>query len=158
MTGDVITVNARKYDGRIRRSWVGGLVSRKDGLITLLAHFSETHVHSDLGTIHAGTISLEHFWLDRWYNVFHFREPDGTPKATYTNITMPASFDGSVIDYVDLDIDVIHWPDGRVDVLDQDDFERNSVEYSYPDEVKRSAENALKEVLGLIERREFPFS
>jgi hypothetical protein len=158
MTGDIITVNARKYDGRIRRSWPGGLVSQKDGLLTLLAHFSETHIHSDLGTIHAGTVSIEHFWLDRWYNVFHFREPDGTPKAIYANIAMPATFDGSVLDYVDLDIDVIRWPEGRVDVLDRDDFAQNSVKYGYPDEVKLAAENALSELLGLIERNEFPFA
>jgi len=158
MTGDVITVNARKFDGNIRRSWVGGLFSENDGLITLLAHFSETHVHNDLGTIHAGTVSFEYFWLDRWYNVFHFREPDGTPKAIYSNIAMPATFDGKVLDYVDLDIDVIFWPDGRVDVLDRDDFERNSAKYGYPDEVKTAVENALTEVLSLIERREFPFA
>ena len=158
MTGDVVTVNARKYDGRIRRSWPGGLVSERDGLITLLARFSETHVHSDLGTIHAGTVSLEHFWLDRWYNVFQFREADGTPKAIYSNIAMPATFDGAVIDYVDLDIDVIRWPDGRVEVLDRDDFEENSITFGYPDDVKKAAENALDDLLALIDSREFPFN
>jgi len=49
-------------------------------------------------------------------------------------------------------------PDGRVDVLDRDDFERNSVKYGYPDEVKNEAENALEHVLGLIDRGEFPFN
>jgi protein associated with RNAse G/E len=158
MTGDIVTVNARKYDGRIRRSWVGGLVSEKDGVITLLAHFSETHVHNDLGTIHAGTVSIEHFWLDRWYNVFQFREPDGTPKAIYCNIAKPATFENEVIDYVDLDIDVIRWPDGRMDVLDRDDFEKNILKYAYPDDVIASAERALTELLGLIEGGEFPFN
>ena len=157
MTGDIITVNARKYDGRIRRSWAGGLVSTKDGVITLIAEFSETHVHSDLGTIHAGTVSIEHFWTDRWYNVFHFRGPDGTQKAIYANIAMPATFDGSVLNYVDLDIDVIQWPHGRVDVLDRDDFEENSIKYGYTDEVKRAAESALTELLGLIKMHKFPF-
>ena len=71
---------------------------------------------------------------------------------------MPATFDGSVLDYVDLDIDVILWPDGRVNVLDRDDFERNSAKYGYTDGVMATAENALSEVLNLIERREFPFN
>lgn len=158
MIGDIVTVNARKYDGRIRRSWTGGLVSNTGPLITLLAKFTETHIHNDLGTIEAGTVSFEYFWTDRWYNVFNFREPDGTPKAIYTNIAMPATFDGSVIDYIDLDIDVIRWPNGRVEVLDRDDFERNSIKYGYRDEVKEAAENALTELLGLIDRREFPFN
>jgi hypothetical protein len=158
MTGDLVTVNARKYDGHIRRSWAGGLVSTKDNVITLLARFSETRQNDDLGTLHAGTISIEYFWLDRWFNVFQFREPDGQPKAIYANITMPATFDGSVIDYVDLDIDVIQWPDGRVEVVDRDDFEKNSVKYGYPDAVKESAEDALEELLSMIEKRQFPFN
>lgn len=158
MTGDVVTVNARKYDGKIRRSWLASLVSADGSRVTLLAHFSESHSHNDLGMIHAGTVSLEHFWVDRWYNVFQFREPDGSPKAIYANIAMPATFAGSTLDYVDLDIDVIQWPDGRVDVLDREDFEENSVKYGYADEVKSSAEIALTELLGIIERGEFPFN
>jgi hypothetical protein len=157
MTGDPVTVNARKYDGRLHRSWPGALVSANGSLVTLLAQFSETRVHSDLGTIYAGTISLEHFWLDRWYNVFRFREPDGTPKAIYANIAAPATFDGSTIDYVDLDIDVILWPQGHVDVLDRDEFDKHVLEFGYDDATINSARNALAQVLALIDGREFPF-
>jgi protein associated with RNAse G/E len=158
MTGDLVTVRARKYDGRIRRSWSGGLVSSKDGLITLVAEFAEAVEHNDLGTIAAGTVSFEYFWPDRWYNVFHFREPDGSPRATYSNIAMPATFSDGIIDYIDLDIDVIRWPDGRVEVLDRDDFQVNSVKYGYPDHVKKAAEAALEDLLEVIEKKEFPFN
>jgi hypothetical protein len=89
--------------------------------------------------------------------VFRFHEPDGTLKAHYANITMPPTFTNGVIDYVDLDIDVVAWPDGRVDVLDRDDFEKNKVTYGYSDEVIGSAETAVTELLEIVERREFPF-
>ncbi|HTH50607.1 MAG TPA: DUF402 domain-containing protein [Pyrinomonadaceae bacterium] len=158
MTGDVVTVRAHKYDGNVRRHWTGALASVSGSLITVLATFSETVEHDDLGTIPAGTVSFEHFWTDRWYNVFQFRDPDGTERAIYANIAMPAMLSGDTIDYVDLDIDVIRWPDGRVVVLDRDDFEKNSVKYGYPDEVKGAVEVALVELLGLIEKREFPFN
>jgi len=158
MIGEILTINARKYDGRVRRSWIGAVTVEHDDITTVIAEFSETHLHNDLGTIHAGTISIEHFWTDRWYNVFNFREPDGSPKAIYSNIAMPAKIADGVIDYIDLDIDVILWPDGRLEVLDRDDFERNSVAYGYPTEVKQAAEDALQEVLELAGRREFPFN
>jgi len=157
MTGDRVTVNARKYDGRLHRSWPGGLVSANGTLVVLLAQFSETRLHSDLGTIQAGTISLEHFWTDRWYNVFQFREPGGTLKALYANIAMPATFDGSTVEYIDLDIDVIQWPEGRIDVLDRKEFEENAAKYGYSEHTIKSAEDALDDLLALIERREFPF-
>lgn len=156
MSNRIVTINSRKYDGRIRRSWKGGLVHDSGDLIILVGSFNEEVEHNDLGRISAGTVSFEHFWFDRWYNVFRFHEPDGTLKAHYANIAMPPTFDGGVIDYVDLDIDVVVWPDRRVDVLDRDDFEDNKLKYGYPDEVIRQAESGLKRVLEIIENNHLP--
>ena len=158
MPDRIITINSRKYDGHVRRSWKGGLVHASNDLLILVGKFTEDVVHNDLGYISAGTVSFEHFWLDRWYNVFRFHEPDGKLKAHYANITMPPLFAGDAIDYVDLDIDVILWPDGRVEVLDRDDFEANKVIYGYPVELVRRAEDVLTELLTLIKNHEFPFA
>lgn len=158
MSDRIVTINSRKYDGRIRRSWKGGLVHDSSDLIILVGSFNEEVEHNDLGRISAGTVSFEHFWFDRWYNVFRFHEPDGTLKAHYSNITMPPTFENGVLDYVDLDIDVVVWPDGRVEVLDRDDFEENGLKYAYPDDLVQNAEAALSELLATIERREFPFA
>ena len=59
-----------------------------------------------------------------------------------------------VINYVDLDIDVIVWPDGRIEVLDLEEFEENSRVYSYPLNVIETAigvkDAILSEPLGLV--------
>jgi protein associated with RNAse G/E len=152
-----ITINARKYDGHIRRSWSGGLVSQTDTHLIVVGRFGADVRHSDLGLIPKGTISFEHFWLDRWYNVFRFYGPDGAFHSHYCNITMPPTFENNVLDYVDLDIDLILWPDGRVEVLDQDDFERNTIKFNYPNEFRPRVEAAVAELTGMIEAKEFPF-
>lgn len=152
-----ITVHAKKYDGRVRKKWSGGLVRNTDGVIVLIAKFEKAVEHNDLGVIEAGTVSFEHFWLDRWYNVFRFHRPGGDLLAYYTNIAMPAVIENDALCYVDLDIDVILWPDGGVEVLDRDDFEENSVKFGYAEGDKQAVEAALDEVLSLIDRREFPF-
>ena len=149
--GRSITVNSRKYDGRIRRSWTGGLVSDADRHIVLVGRFELDVEHSDLGLIREGTVSFEHFWLDRWYNVFRFHEPDGALKSWYCNIAMPPIFHNDVIDYVDLDIDVLVWPDKRREVLDLDDFERNSAKFGYPDDVRAAALAAVEELTAVID-------
>jgi protein associated with RNAse G/E len=154
--GAEITVNSRKYDGRVRRSWKGGLVSSSDDLIVLVGAFDQDVEHSDLGFISRGTVSFEHFWLRRWYNIFRFHEPDGRLKAWYCNVAMPATFDGTVLDFIDLDLDVVIWPDMSYEVLDRDDFERNSVKYGYPEEIVSSAESALVELLTLVDNNELP--
>lgn len=156
-TSRTITVHAKKYDGRVRKTWTGGLASLSDELVILVAKFEEGVEHNDLGFIKPGTISFEHFWLDRWYNVFRFHAPTGELIAYYVNIAMPAEMEGDVLSYVDLDIDVIRWPDGRVDVLDRDDLEKNTVKFGYPPDLLERVETALDEVLALIDAGEFPF-
>jgi uncharacterized protein len=129
-----------------------------NSLLILDAEFDEHIEHEWLGTIPVGTISTEYYWLDRWYNVFRFAEIDGKLKKFYCNINMPPQFDGEVLTYVDLDIDVLVEPDRSFRVLDVDDFERNAKLYNYPIEVQHQAEHALAELVTRIETRAFPFS
>jgi protein associated with RNAse G/E len=151
-----ITINSRKYDGSIRRSWQAGLVSERSDLIIAIGLFDADVEHSDLGLIRKGTVSFENFWRDRWYNVFRFHEPDGMLRNYYCNIAMPPVLLGDTLDYVDLDIDVVIWPDGRCEVLDRDDFEQNAVKFGYPQHVIAKAEESLAELLTTIEKNELP--
>ena len=152
-----ITVNARKYDQKIRRSWNGGLVSSNENLLVVVGRFEGDVEHAGLGLIKHDTVSVEYFWLDRWYNVFKFHEADGSFRNYYCNIAMPATFADRVLNYVDLDIDVVVWPNGKYDVLDRDDFERNTLKYNYPKEIKERAEESVTELIGMVEGCVFPF-
>lgn len=159
MSGDnTLTVHAKKYDGRVRKTWSGAVTTVSDTLIVLIAKFEAAVQHNDLGFIDAGTVSFEHFWTDRWYNVFRFHRPGGELLAFYVNIAMPAQIETKTLSYIDLDVDVILWPDGKIEVLDWDDFEKNSKKFGYADDVRDKVQRSLDEVLGMIEAREFPFS
>ncbi len=122
------------------------------------AVFDEEIEHELLGTISSGTISTEYYWLDRWYNVFRFSDSNQTLRNFYCNINQPPSFDGRVLSYIDLDIDVLVAPDFTYRILDLDDFEENAQRYGYPDEVQANARRALTELIELIEARAFPFN
>ncbi|MBK8304324.1 MAG: DUF402 domain-containing protein [Chloracidobacterium sp.] len=125
-------------------------------MLVVVGRFREDVQHDDLGLIKEGTISFEHFWVDRWYNIFRFHEPDGQLRNYYCNITMPPTFADDVIDYVDLDLDVIVWPEKGYEVLDRDDLEKNAIKYGYPGEVIANAEKSLVEIIALIESGGLP--
>jgi protein associated with RNAse G/E len=147
----VITVNSRRYDGTIRRSWTCELIEYRDPAIVLVGEFAFDVNHSDLGHVPTGTISHEYYWLDRWYNIFRFHHPSGELRYFYCNINTPPTFDGEVLDYIDLDLDVLVQPDMTYRILDREDYERNSAKYGYPDEVKLQVESALEELIEVIE-------
>ena len=147
-----------KYDGSEYRRWPARIAKAAGPLLILDAVFDEEIQHELLGTISSGTISTEYYWLDRWYNVFRFSDPDLNLKRFYCNINVPPHFDGDVLSYIDLDIDVLVEPDLTYQILDEDDFEVNAKRYPYPDDVRANARRGLAELTRLIESRSFPFN
>ena len=143
-----IVVRVYKYDGREHRTWRARLAQQVGPLIVLDAVFAEEVEHDLLGRIAAGTISKEFYWLDRWYNVFRFSD------RYYCNVTEPPSFDGSLLTYVDLDVDILVEQDFSYRILDLEDFET----YPYPVEVKQKATHAVAELISLVQARSFPFN
>ena len=148
----------RKYDGHEHRRWHARIAKRDGPLLVLDAVFEEEIQHHLLGTIPLGTVSTEYYWLDRWYNVFRFSDPNGKLKNFYCNVNAPPQFDGRVLSYIDLDIDVLVAPDLTYSILDIDDFEENANRYPYPEEVQANAGRALAELTALINSRSFPFN
>lgn len=152
-----ITINSLKYDGNIRRSWTCNFVEKIEDLLVFVGKFETEVNHPHLGQITRGTVSYEYYWLDRWYNVFRFLEPDGQIRNYYCNINMPPRFENGVLEYIDLDIDVVVWKDFSVEKLDVEEFEAHAKMFGYTEEVLVNAQRGLEELMALIEAREFPF-
>ena len=147
-----------KYNGLLHRTWPAELLRQEGSLIVLDAKFADEVIHDLLGTIASGTHSLEYYWLDRWYNVFRFAEPDGTLRNYYCNVNVLPTFDGETLSYVDLDLDILVEPDLSYRILDVEDFERNAEDYGYSVEVRANARRAVDELVRMIETRAFPFN
>lgn len=137
MKGQLFTVNSRKYDLSLGRSWSARLLERSNEGLLLEGVFDDEIQHPELGTIAKGSHSVETFFFDRWYNYFVFYEPAGKLRNYYINLSMPPQVSESVIDYIDLDIDIIIWPDRKVEILDTEEFEENAKYYQYPNYVVR---------------------
>jgi protein associated with RNAse G/E len=150
-------VRAYKYDGLLHRTWAAELIRHEGSLIVLDAKFPDEIIHDMLGTIARGTHSIEYYWLDRWYNVFRFAQPDGKLRNYYCNVNEPTTLEGEVLSYVDLDIDILVQPDRSYQILDLDEFEKNSMLYDYSMEVRQNAHLAVSQLVRMIETRAFPF-
>lgn len=153
-----VIVSACKFDGREHRRWPARVMKREDNLLILDARFTEEIRHRLLGVIAPGTISVEYYWLDRWYNIFRFLNPNGELRSFYCNVNIPPTFDGQILSYIDLDIDILVAPDLSYQIVDEDEFAQNAARYNYTSQVRSGAYKALEELVMLIEKREFPFS
>lgn len=153
----MIEVRATKYDGSGLRTWTADVLRHDGPLLVLDASFDHDIEHDLLGSIACGTKSTEYYWLNRWYNVFRFANADGGLRNFYCNITAPPEFDGNVLSYLDLDIDVLVTSDFSYRIVDLDEFEQNAGRFGYSEAVQASAHKALDELVGLLKARSFPF-
>ena len=157
--GTRVTIRALKYDGQEYRRWQVDFAAPLAGGVQLEAIFSP--VVEGRTPFFGGDRAVEFFYGDRGYNVIAGYAPDGALRACYCNICTPASFSiapvGPEIHFIDLDLDVLVWPDGRCVVTDEDDFARNAVAYGYPPEIQAAARDAVSALQRAVVARHAPF-
>jgi len=61
--------------------------------------------------------------IGEWHFKTQYFSKDGEIKGTYINLNTPIEFYPYGIRYMDLEIDICKWPDGRVETLDQERLE-----------------------------------
>jgi uncharacterized protein len=153
-----IEVQSRKYDGQIHRRWYARLISQDSSLIVVQGVFQEAVNHRLLGLVEQGTVSTEYFWMNQWYSIFQFTTPTGQLRNYYCNINQPPNFDGKILSFIDLDVDILVAPDLSYQVLDEDEFIVNAERFNYPPEIHDQVQTAIKQILSRINLRQKPFN
>lgn len=77
--------------------------------------------------------------------------------AVYVDVTSAPRVGVGVVTAIDLDLDVVRWRDGRVEILDVDEFQSHSVSLGYPAHVVTEAEATAQHLVTLMEARVPPF-
>ena len=89
-----------------------------------------------------------------WLATFH---SPGLAMDVYVDIATPASWDGSTLRSIDLDLDVVGLVDGATYVDDEDEFAEHRVSLGYPDDLVATAEAAAAEVLAAVAAGAAPY-
>ena len=112
--------------GSTLRRYEGRLVRRDDHSVVLEAPFVidvERYMLLDV-VLKRGDRFVETYYDDRYYNVYEiFDRDDGHLKGWYCNLSRPAQIAQNTVSWVDLALDLWVWPDGRSEILDQDEFD-----------------------------------
>lgn len=144
--GETIRVRSFRYDKSINKEWTANVEEIDGSRIVLSGRFATRVEHPALGVIEAGTMTIEYFWTDRWYNLFRFLNDNGSVKLDYFNIAAPAVLSDRMLDFVDLDLDLVVRGSGRIEILDEEEFRVNSIRLGYDPETVRCAHDSLKTI------------
>lgn len=97
---------------------------------------------------------------DGWWVATLYGDDADRPVDVYVDISTPAEWseDRSSVRAVDLDLDVIRDPDGRVWIDDEDEFAEHQVSLGYPEHVVAAARASCEEVFGAVTGATGPFA
>jgi len=87
----------------------------------------------------------------RWHDIGRFYLSDGTFTGYYANILTPVRIEGDQWETMDLCLDLWVAADGRVELLDEDEFEE-AVEHGWLDEETAQAARAEADALAAAAR------
>ncbi|CAN5915070.1 DUF402 domain-containing protein [soil metagenome] len=155
-TGSTITVASTKYDGSLHYEYPATVVDDTgDRLLAWVP--AGTPMRSYRGDRTAPRHFLRLHDVDRFWNLEVMWDTDWRPSKHYVNIALPSTWDDGTLRFVDLDLDVSWWADGRVLLLDEDEFADHRERFGYPAWLVDRAWEAVDEVRALIACRQAPF-
>jgi len=124
--GSTIGIEHVKLDGKVFHLGEALIKSydNNDGIIEFCRVFRREGIYDGLETRKepddlATTVAK----IGEWHFKTQYFSKDGELKGTYVNLNTPIELYPHGIRYIDLEIDVCKWPDGRTEVLDEEEFE-----------------------------------
>ncbi|MCL6649700.1 MAG: DUF402 domain-containing protein [Chloroflexi bacterium] len=152
MTPEPVTVELRRYDGQLVRRVRGWRLAERAGAIRIAIPFGSTFETAH-GLWRPETGGVYYFWPGGWQNVCVIVQPSSLAVAfLYCDIITPPEVDGDSLRALDLDLDLIVYPDGRYEVHDEAEFAAHALQLHYPPDLVTAARAALDQLLTSLRR------
>ncbi|WP_159519751.1 DUF402 domain-containing protein [Erysipelothrix urinaevulpis] len=154
--GEVIYIQSYKHDGSLHRTWSSGTVLDVDDEKIVLITYKTWVVEGDGRKWFTREPAICFYYFERWYNVISMIRKKGV--YYYCNLASPSIYDGESLKNIDYDLDVKKFPDGKVIVLDEDEFLDHQVKMNYSDEIIEIVETEKNKLVERAEYSYFPFN
>jgi len=128
--GSRISMEHVKISGKVFHLGPAEIVEfdERNGRVRLSRTFTKTGVYDALRIRkNPGDYAVTEMMLGEWSFKTRYFSRDGRYKGTYVNINTPTEIYPGKIRYVDLEVDVCLWPDGKILKVDQEKLEERVV-------------------------------
>jgi hypothetical protein len=138
-------------------SWTGNVLEDNEDHVQIEAAWAVGNKPMFLGytVFEPGDLFIETYYRERWFSVWEVQSHrNRRTKGWYCNICKPFELDGDQLCFVDMELDVFLYPDGRFVILDEEDLERAAITEAEREEARAG----LAAVMDLILNRKPPFA
>ncbi len=153
--GSVIEVEHVKLDGRtlrLGRAFVEDF-DHREAVIRFSRVFERKGIYDGLKTRkEPGDRAVTEAKLGEWHFRTAYFSKEGRYKGTYVNFNTPIELCPRGIHYVDLEVDVCAWPDGKIETLDEEKLEKALTEGIVTQKLVRIVNEKLRNIVSELRR------
>jgi len=118
-----IIIIKNDHIGREVWRYPGRVIDQSREAIVVEAFFNRKDLQFNGVLLKEGDRFIEYYSKRKWFNIYEiFDRDDLVLKAYYCNVTHPPTWSDSYLQYDDLALDLLVFPDGRQLALDEDEF------------------------------------
>lgn len=150
-----IQIHGYKHDGSLHRVWTNSFVVDDNESYLVTGNQRTKVIESSGRSWYTKEPALCYFFEKEWFNIIAMFKKDGIHY--YCNVSSPYVYDSEAIKYIDYDLDIRVYPNGRIVVLDRKEFETNSKKLNYSEDIIKIANHAISELKSWIKEKRPPF-
>ncbi|MFV0499285.1 MAG: DUF402 domain-containing protein [Bacilli bacterium] len=153
---DIVKIMSFKHNGNIHRIWKNAKVIEVDDKKIVVCTKNTKVVESTKRVWYTKEPAILYFFYKEWFNVIAMLRNDGV--YYYTNISSPCVFDNGAIKYIDYDLDLKTFKNGKYKIMDINEFYCHKFSMEYSRKIEKIAFETLDYVINLYKKNVFPFS
>ncbi len=153
---EMVFIQSYKHDGSLHRTWSKGYVLEADEEKYVVVTNKTWVIESDGRRWFTREPAICFFYTKKWFNVITMIRKTGI--YYYCNLASPSLYDGEAIKNIDYDLDVKVFPDGKIDILDEDEYDEHRLKMNYGEEIESIVEKAMEDLLQIIHEKKEPFN
>ncbi|AIF69618.1 RNA-binding protein [Palaeococcus pacificus DY20341] len=104
--------------------------------------------------IEYGDYAITELGEGKWWFVHRYYNKDGELKGEYYNINTPIEIYPDKARYIDLEVDIVRWPDGKKEIIDKDELTRHYEDGIISEKLYKAVLKITQEVFERIDAEE----
>ena len=154
-SGKKVQIHSFKHDGSLHRVWISSFVIEDANPFLITGNQKTKVIESDGRSWYTKEPAIIYFFEKEWFNIIAMLKKDGIHY--YCNISSPYVYDGEAIKYIDYDLDIKVYPNHKLYVLDQKEYDEHSKKMNYPEDIKNIIEHSMERLKKMINDKVEPF-
>ena len=155
LKGSLVTIQGYKHNHSLHRIWQESKVLDETDDIIIVANKRTKVIEANGRFWLTKEPSVTFFYKHHWFNVIGIIKAAGV--SYYCNLCSPILVDDEAIKYIDYDLDVKVLEDGKIIILDHNEYLKHKMQMDYPPELCQILESELLYLQNQINAGNDPF-